>query len=299
MNCRINKQRIWAARIQLEAQFHIQSCFVTLTYNDDHCPKQDGVEVLYRRHFRLWVGRLRELYRAENSTFRFFGCGEYGIQSNRPHYHAVLFGVGVNAEPQIHAAWHGEGEHRKCSLGFTQVAELTPERCAYVAQYTLKKMTAPDARGLGGRPPEFATMSTRPGIGLPAIPWLGHVASSAKGWKTILEAGDVWTSVRIGGRIWPLGSYLRRKLRDYLGIPNDARERAIYFGHYDHATGELIELPPLPDGYTPWQDIADYSTPWNIAHAKKAHKEELPEVQRDAEARRRKASKRKKKGSEV
>ena len=38
MNCRINKKRIWTSRILLESMFHLESVFVTLTYNDQSVP---------------------------------------------------------------------------------------------------------------------------------------------------------------------------------------------------------------------------------------------------------------------
>ena len=37
-NCRINQARIWTNRILMEQCCHDYSCFVTLTYDDEHLP---------------------------------------------------------------------------------------------------------------------------------------------------------------------------------------------------------------------------------------------------------------------
>ena len=279
MNCRINKQRVWSSRIQLESYFHSQSIFVTLTYSDENVPiNAAGDHILKKSDLTKFIKRLRKSYSSQNSTFRFFACGEYGEQTQRPHYHIILFGVGVDAERLIEQKW----QH-----GFHQVSELTPERCSYIAQYTIKKMTQPESRGLNGRTPEYATMSTRPGVGHPAIPWLVHRANTAK--QTIVDAGDVWTSIRIAGKIWPLGNYLRRKLRERLGISHDAVQRAVDFHHYTE-DGEILWERPLPENFNPHYDIADFSTVWTNHYGKKKDNAELPEIAQKAEhSKRRKA----------
>ena len=290
MNCRINKQRTWSSRIQLEAYFHLQSIFVTLTYDEKHVPMEQidpltVLPVLSKKDLQDFIKALRQKYSAQNRTFRMFTCGEYGNQTQRPHYHLILFGVGIDAEPVINKTW---------AKGFTQVSELTPERCSYIAQYTIKKMNQENARGLDGRPPEFASMSTRPGIGQPSIAWFYRTAIQKKSLESITENGDVWNSVRIGGKIWPIGNYLRRKLRERLGLSHNSEERAIQLDHFDPNTGEIFELPPLPEHYSPWQDINDYATPWRNANDKQETRAELPELAQKADHRERSRKRRQK-----
>ncbi|AXL15484.1 replication initiator protein [Microviridae sp.] len=283
-NCRINRRRQWTARILLESMYHPDSSFITLTYDEDNVPRNEYYsEILSKSDLRDFIKRLRSRYSYRNSRFRFFACGEYGEQTHRPHYHAVLFGVGLESEPVINDTW---------GLGFTQVAELTPERAAYICGYVLKKMTDETHPALYGRPEEFATMSINPGLGACALPWLAKTLTNKHNWDTIAEVGDVWNSIRIEGKIWPLGSYLRRKLRQRLGIPQNPADRAVWFDHVAPG-GEILELPPLPENFSPWQDIADYNTPWKVAHGKKEIEIQLPEINQRADHKARKADRRK------
>lgn len=69
--------------------------FVTLTYNDLNTPK-NGVR---KRAAQLFMKRLRinlSRYVGHDVNLRFFLCAEYGSNTKRPHYHALLWNV-----PQI------------------------------------------------------------------------------------------------------------------------------------------------------------------------------------------------------
>lgn len=281
MNCRINQQRVWACRIQLEAFYHPQSIFITLTYNDDTVPvTEDGQQNLSVEDIRAFNRRLKRRCRSIQ-PIRHFSVGEYGNKTERPHYHAVIFGLGLEHEPLIQRCWNT----KKVKRGFTQVSELTPQRAAYIAQYTTKKMTKPGHHKLDGRHHEFIRTSREKllgGIGGPAVPWLAAIHRQRKGRLELFKNGDVFKAVRIGGKIWPLGPYIRAKLRDALGIPQLARERALYFNNYDPETGELDELPPLPETYCPNEDIMDISSPWRKYGEKKARKEGLADLEQKA-----------------
>lgn len=287
MNCRINKQRVWSARIQLEQLFHLDSVFITLTYDEENVPRDPnlGDQILVKSDLRKFIKDMRNGYRSMNHKFRFFACGEYGSETQRPHYHVILFGVGLEAEQTINKTW---------GKGFTQVGELTPERASYIAQYTTKKLTTEGNPKLKGKPPEFATMSTRPGLGFNAVGWMANHIGKPEHFKLMQQYQDVFTAVRIGGKIWPLGQYLRRKLREALGLSNNARERAIQFDAIDRETGEIfVYADPLPENYHPWEDYRDLHGPWRKKHGKKAQIAELPNIENEAIVRDRKARKRK------
>jgi len=65
---------------------------------------------------------------------------------------------------------------------------------------------------LDGRHPEFARMSLRPGIGADFIP---EVASSLM--QHEIDTEDVPNVLRHGRAVYPLGRYLKGKLREHLG----------------------------------------------------------------------------------
>jgi len=87
IGCRLERSRQWAVRMMHEASLHQDNCFITLTYDNEHLPKNAS---LVKRDFQLFMKRLRKAYPAVR--IRFFHCGEYGEQYGRPHYHAILFG---------------------------------------------------------------------------------------------------------------------------------------------------------------------------------------------------------------
>lgn len=206
LGCRLDYSRVWAMRIVHESslhELHGGNCFVTLTYRSrSECTVdqlQQGLHVpddwsLHKEHFQLFMKRLRKAFHPQK--IRFFHCGEYGTTCKhglhldlagcplctvgRPHYHACLFNVGF---PDLEAYGIQNGETRYTSpllesiwkYGFVDVGELNFESAAYVARYSLKKITGVraddhymqcDIDGVATWvQPEYVTMSRRPGIG--------------------------------------------------------------------------------------------------------------------------------------
>lgn len=123
-----------------EAQLHgTETCFVTLTYDDDHLPPNG---LLVPRDLQLFFKRLRK--RIAPGAVRFLACGEYGETTQRPHYHALLFGWRppdmvkfrerrgtVTYTSEILADLWGNGH---CTVG-----NVSLESASYVSQYVLKK----------------------------------------------------------------------------------------------------------------------------------------------------------------
>lgn len=203
--CRINRRRLWTHRLLLESANHVGSCFVTLTYRPENVPAAGTLEP---RDVQKWLKRLRKAIAP--SKVRYFLVGEYGDISQRPHYHAALFGMDpLDGAEVVSETW---------GLGHTLVGDLSPESAAYVAGYVCKKMTSVDDPRLNGRYPEFARMSLRPvGIGAAAM---SDVSAAIGGRvdKYLSVKGDVPFELRRGGKSFPLGRYLRRVLRGELGF---------------------------------------------------------------------------------
>lgn len=202
IGCRLDRSRDWANRCMLELQYHRSAYFVTLTYNDEHVPRSyysdpetgEAFEslTLVPRDLQLFFKRLRK----KVGKIRYFACGEYGDQTMRPHYHAIIFGLELYdlipwsrnelgqqyyRSPFLEEVWsirkaptrHGsvnilcaDPEYFFEPIGHVCVAEVSWETCAYVARYCTKKLTGPMAQfysNLSIEPP-FCRMSRKPGI---------------------------------------------------------------------------------------------------------------------------------------
>lgn len=89
--CIERKRNSFAARCAMECQQHeMLPLFITLTYDDQHLPK-DGVTT---RDVQLFLKRIRiDLKRNHNfnGELRFAAGSEYGSKTQRPHYHMLLW----------------------------------------------------------------------------------------------------------------------------------------------------------------------------------------------------------------
>jgi hypothetical protein len=175
--CRLERSRQWAVRCMHEASLHDQNCFMTLTYSDEHLPVDYSV---HQRDFQLFIKKLRK--HCEPNKIRFFACGEYGDQSLRPHYHALIFGHDFNDKSLYETTKRGDRLYLSKSLqqlwpfGLAPLGSLTYQSAAYTARYAMKKISGPPAEQhyLRVHPlhgficrvrPEFLLMSRRPGLG--------------------------------------------------------------------------------------------------------------------------------------
>lgn len=214
MHCRINHRRKWATRMMLESTDHLTSSFVTLTYSPENIPLEllndAPTEVLRPRDMTLWLKRFRNEY----GKYRYFAVGEYGTKSQRPHYHAILFGVDPGQNEKLIAETWG--------LGFTQTYPANEKRMMYVAQYTIKKWNNRKAKDLHLRPPEFSRMSRKPAIGAGSVKAISSSYFTRSGAKALSVAGLAHT-VRIEGKQWPLDRTMKSKILLELGVPSNVK----------------------------------------------------------------------------
>lgn len=177
--CRLQRSREWANRCMLELEYHKSSYFVTLTYDEAHVPihyysdPETGEALpsmsLVKRDFQLFMKRLRKKF---GEGIRFFASGEYGSQTFRPHYHAIIFGLELDDLVPYKRSAQGFQYFNSASLqevwpnGFAVVAPVTWETCAYTARYVMKKLTGSEAEFYENFNivPEFSLMSRKPGI---------------------------------------------------------------------------------------------------------------------------------------
>jgi len=178
MGCRLDHARDWATRLHHENQLHEVSCFLTLTYSNDHMPDDYSVS---KRAMQLFMKRLRKSL--GDQAIRFFLCGEYGGITFRPHYHALIFGHDFGHDRTLWGKSRaGYLTYKSPSLetlwpyGLCDIGQVTTQSAGYVARYMTKKVYGSQADdhytrlhpGTGQLlrvSPEFILMSTRPGIG--------------------------------------------------------------------------------------------------------------------------------------
>ena len=183
IECRLNKSREWAVRMMLEAKYHESSYFVTLTYDNDHVPisyygdpdtgeAQVSLTLKFEDLRSFWKQLRRKLSYRGLPKIRYYACGEYGSETHRPHYHAIIFGLQLDdLEPDRksrlgHQYYRSEFLADTWKHGFVGVSPISFETCAYVARYVTKKWTGDYAEFYDhfNILPEFSTMSRRPGI---------------------------------------------------------------------------------------------------------------------------------------
>lgn len=193
----------------LEQMMHPSSCFLTLTYDEEHLPARGELSKVDVKTYLQ-----RELY--HGGPFRYYVTGEYGDRTWRPHYHAALFGRDYGL---------GMVKIRTWTAGHVYSGGLSGEAIRYVCGYLTKRMTNakdkrleridPDTGEVWRLAPEFSLMSLRPGLGTAALRAYGKFLGTTHGKRFVSESGDVPSEVRIGGKRLPLGRYLKDKLRDY------------------------------------------------------------------------------------
>lgn len=200
VGCRLERSRQWANRCMLELQDHPVGTgyFVTLTYDQLHLPwswyadRSTGEAIpsqtLCKRDFQLFFKRLRK---NTGQRIRYFGCGEYGPSTMRPHGHFIIFGLELDdltllpgrspqgypyySSPTIDRCWSFPVRDEFAAdlapdptpAGFAVVGPITWETCAYTARYITKKLTGPQAQYYDyfNLEPPFSMMSLKPGIG--------------------------------------------------------------------------------------------------------------------------------------
>ncbi len=91
IKCLQRRQNGWAFRLTKESQISTSACFITLTYSDYPTSPQ-GLPTLHKKDYQNFLKRLRKKL-PKTSGIKYYACGEYGTQTHRPHYHAIMFNL--------------------------------------------------------------------------------------------------------------------------------------------------------------------------------------------------------------
>lgn len=173
----------WSLRLMQEDRVSVSAHFITLTYEEDnvHVTNQ-GFLGLLKSDVQNFIKRLRHrncscaagLVRRKKATLtpqekaqlrrikgsqkkpkcicppiKYYAVGEYGTNTQRPHYHVILFNAKL---PAIEEAW---------GLGSTHSGTVTGSSVGYTLKYISKPGAVPNTVKwpLDDRIPQFAIMS--------------------------------------------------------------------------------------------------------------------------------------------
>lgn len=206
IGCRLESSRQKANQGSLEASMLEQdrTWFATITYDDDHIYVPELIEdehgitwididaeeewggSLVGKDLQDFVKRLRYHVKQKypldyvgnpvNNELRFMMCGEYGGQTERPHYHLIIFGLYLPIE-DLYAPRMKNGDvyyqskilETAWDKGISNITPASWNTIAYVGRYVTKKISGDKAieyyARKGQAEKEFYRCSNRPGIG--------------------------------------------------------------------------------------------------------------------------------------
>lgn len=214
LSCRKNRSRVWTHRMLLEQYSHDESCFLTLTLDEEHYDPN-----VYPATFINFIKRLR--YYAEKKRpdrkIRYFGVGEYGQESGRAHYHAAIYGLGIGCDNLFKKAW---------DKGHFLLGDLSKESAAYMCKYIIKGLTDGSdpyvLEKLDGKLPEFSRKSQ--GLGRQAAEVIAAKINNCQHTKD----GLIVTELQHGKDKLPLGRYLVDKIYSKTNVTEYQKADKLY-----------------------------------------------------------------------
>lgn len=186
--CVARRTSAWSFRLMQEGLVSESSMFVTLTYDTDHVPiTSKGFMSLNRKEMPAFMKRLRK---RNTAKLRYYGVGEYGSKSLRPHYHMLLFNAKLDT---VFEAWkappRGDAKRPPSPIGDIHYGTVTGASIGYTLKYMAKPGIIPLHQN-DDRVKEFALMSK--GIGANYCSdnmkqW--HIADLTKRMYCVIEDG--------------------------------------------------------------------------------------------------------------
>lgn len=187
--CKMANAASWANRMEMELPYHKNAWFLTLTYNNENVPYRatwdtltgevitENLSLCYEDMQKFWkrLRRYIEYHKKETGKLMYFQAGEYGSQTHRPHYHAIVYDLPIKQEElKIYKKEKGftyyncEWLEKIWGMGHVILAPAEWRSMAYTARYTTKKIYGRDGKKFYeelGIMPEQCAMSKNPAIG--------------------------------------------------------------------------------------------------------------------------------------
>lgn len=217
VNCKATNVQQWVQRLTDEMSANDVTYFVTLSYDDKNVQyvideQGNPVQTLNRQDYTQFLQKLKYQCDLKLIRMRYFGCGEYGKSTSRPHYHFVLFFKFATGEIPDPIAM-SQFILQNWTLG--EVNEAVPVTDANVFGYICKDMYKNHNRLLEDkRLQTFHTMSRRPAIGV------GYVQNHEKFFLDAVKRRDRLV-------------YVPRVYKKYLNLTDEDKQRITELNYLD------------------------------------------------------------------
>ncbi|QCS36925.1 replication initiation protein [Tortoise microvirus 27] len=140
--CLKRSQTMWFTRLLCEIPYHKSCHFLTLTYDGENI-REKG---LLHTDVQLFIKRLRK--NEKQTNMKYYVCGEYGSETQRPHYHMILYhSIDKDVKEVMDREWR---------LGIVHVGLVTPKSIRYCLSYMKKMLQSQVAKELN---PPYQKMS--------------------------------------------------------------------------------------------------------------------------------------------
>lgn len=154
--CLSNNRADWTLRLKQELKQHASAVFITLTYSNENLLYGDSeLPTLNKFDLRKFIKAIRNYERKipksnrHRSTVRYYACGEYGSETERPHYHAIMFGLQMQTINKLPILW---------GLGRIHIGQVSGASIHYVTKYVINRY-----KKYEGRQKPFNAISNRSG----------------------------------------------------------------------------------------------------------------------------------------
>jgi len=141
--CLQNKANEWAFRLKQELFVSKTSYFITLTYDDEHLPRDDnGNPCFSKTHLQKMLKLLRYYNKkTTDAKIKYFINSEYGSKYCRPHYHCIIFNIAdsIDKDELFSKIW---------PYGYVNFGTCNSKSIAYTTKYALKGTIIKDGRML-------------------------------------------------------------------------------------------------------------------------------------------------------
>lgn len=179
--CRVERSKEWATKAWCEGEMWNNSCFITLTYDNEHLPddrklRRSDIQKFWKDlRYHLYKNtkhksdidltyereQLKEQYTNPEIQFndeikgkkrnkypiRYLNCGEYGPKTKRPHYHAQIWNfipadlIFWKRDRRGYDLFNSPNLSKIWGKGYVVIEYANSKTAGYIARYCTKKCT--------------------------------------------------------------------------------------------------------------------------------------------------------------